>query len=643
MKIKDNIRFFSTSSIVIIALSFFTYFTTLSSFLSVPDIATFNEEICERNLSDMLRSFISSIDNIYVRPLTNISLFLEYRLWGLNPIGYRIVNITMHSINSILVLFLSFFLLRNRRVALGAGVLFAIHPIHSGISFMYQSYDLICTLFYLFSLTGFALCVYLKRYRIFYLLSIIAYSLALLSKEMAITLPVVIILYDFFLVKSLSIKSFFSRLKYYSPYIVITFLYLFYRILLTGNVCGDINPATGRSVFFDFNPHNFIKNIVLYILAEFLIPTNYSIFSSSFIRLIATVFALGVIVSLVVSWKEILKNSYPILLGLLWVIITLIPVHNIVYIDIDPLVVKYIYLPSVGFCIALAFLILEEKAKGIVKNLSLTIFVTFCAIYISITNKNNSVCVQAGQFNKSIIRIVNEYYKKYGAGTGIRYYFLAHSYMFPGGVPLIYDDLTFVLATFFKPISYESVMLSAENRETDGWHYTGDFDLRQPDILNGLGQKTFFFSYNKDKVVFEDLSLQIKSNLLNRLESFKNLNIKMSSLYFSGPIESVYTTQPLHIPAYLMGGIEVRMRFKKYKDIPRHDEATIRWYKDDNTQPQCRTFSVKRDGQFHTYQIAFNIYKLELTEDIYITKIELISSSTSPSPEVDYIKILPYQ
>lgn len=172
---RDNIRFFVFAGISIVIISFLVYWTCLSIFFIGFDfqILTQGKSTAFRALATL---FVPGANEPRFRSLPVIASFLDYRLWGLNPVGYRVVNIMMHSINSILVLLLSFFLLKDRIISLGAGLLFAIHPLHSAVLLsLSQRPDLMCTLFYLLSLASFALCVYNQRYRLFYWISIISY------------------------------------------------------------------------------------------------------------------------------------------------------------------------------------------------------------------------------------------------------------------------------------------------------------------------------------------------------------------------------------------------------------------------------------------------------------------------------------
>jgi hypothetical protein len=36
-------------------------------------------------------------------PITNTSLWIEWRLWGMNPTGYKVINLILHIVSSLLI------------------------------------------------------------------------------------------------------------------------------------------------------------------------------------------------------------------------------------------------------------------------------------------------------------------------------------------------------------------------------------------------------------------------------------------------------------------------------------------------------------------------------------------------------------
>ncbi|MGD1032032.1 MAG: tetratricopeptide repeat protein [Opitutaceae bacterium] len=134
-------------------------------------------------------------------PVTSSTLWLEWRLWGLNPLGYHLTNLALHLAGVALL----WSVLRRLRVpgAWLAALIFAVHPVNvESVTWIAERKNLLALLFYLISILWFlkagiaegpsdpaagadppAPC---NRW---YWLSLIAFILAMLSKGSVATLP----------------------------------------------------------------------------------------------------------------------------------------------------------------------------------------------------------------------------------------------------------------------------------------------------------------------------------------------------------------------------------------------------------------------------------------------------------------------
>lgn len=76
------------------------------------------------------RAFVG-VNAAYYRPLTSTLYAVEHAVFGLWPMGWHLVSILLHATATALVVLLAFRLLGGVRAALFAGLLFAVHPVHT--------------------------------------------------------------------------------------------------------------------------------------------------------------------------------------------------------------------------------------------------------------------------------------------------------------------------------------------------------------------------------------------------------------------------------------------------------------------------------------------------------------------------------
>ena len=120
-------------------------------------------------------------------PLTYTTFWLEHKIWGMDPVGFHVVNVLLHLANTLLVF----------RIMLKLGVpgswfiaaFFAVHPLHvESVAWVIQRKDVLSGLLYLLSVSAwidFTDSGRVGRYR----LSLLCFGLGLLAKSVVVTLP----------------------------------------------------------------------------------------------------------------------------------------------------------------------------------------------------------------------------------------------------------------------------------------------------------------------------------------------------------------------------------------------------------------------------------------------------------------------
>ncbi|MDX1682926.1 MAG: tetratricopeptide repeat protein, partial [Phycisphaeraceae bacterium] len=131
-------------------------------------------------------------------PLVHTTFWLEYRLWGLEPMGFHAVNLLLHALGAVLL----WGVLRRLKVPAAwlAAALFAVHPVHvESVAWVTERKNVLSGVFYLA-----AAWAYLRferpeddeviRWWPGYGLAFFLFVAALLSKSVTATLPAALVL-----------------------------------------------------------------------------------------------------------------------------------------------------------------------------------------------------------------------------------------------------------------------------------------------------------------------------------------------------------------------------------------------------------------------------------------------------------------
>lgn len=150
----------------------------------------------------------------YYRPVVSSSMLIDAWLGGGQPALFHATNIALHAAASFLVWALAGLMVSSRIAALGAGLLFASHPVHvESVAFVSGRTDLWATVFVLLAVLAWwrarDLAASGRGWRT--AAALLFWALACLSKENALLLPVVLLAWDLLDSRGTSIPGWFSR------------------------------------------------------------------------------------------------------------------------------------------------------------------------------------------------------------------------------------------------------------------------------------------------------------------------------------------------------------------------------------------------------------------------------------------------
>jgi tetratricopeptide (TPR) repeat protein len=180
---------------------------------------------------------------VYYRPIVFLFFVLNYKVWGLNPLGFHLTHIILHLINAILLYRIALLLLGSDNIthspihpfthspsliALASASIFAVHPIHNESVGRVATGEVIFGFFIILSLYFF---LKEKRY-----LSWITFSFALLSKESAVMLPFALV------ILATHREGIKKGLIAIIPYMILVGAYLIIRTQVVDTVFGDKIP-----------------------------------------------------------------------------------------------------------------------------------------------------------------------------------------------------------------------------------------------------------------------------------------------------------------------------------------------------------------------------------------------------------------
>lgn len=161
-------------------------------------------------------------------PLTTLTYWVEYSLFGLNPLPYHLLNILLHLLNTWLVYKLAEKLSGKKITGLLVSLFFAVHPLHvESVAWTSERKDVLYTAFYLLSLLMYLNFLKAENKTKHYIGALFLFICSLLSKSAAVTLPIILIAIDLYKGRKFTAKIIVEKI----PFLLLSVLFGILAIL----------------------------------------------------------------------------------------------------------------------------------------------------------------------------------------------------------------------------------------------------------------------------------------------------------------------------------------------------------------------------------------------------------------------------
>jgi len=368
-----------------------------------------NSTIRDLSWEGIKRIFTYVKANTY-QPVRMLSYAIDYSIWNLNPMGYRITNILFYILTCIMVFFTLYQLsarLRDKmtseshgRVALFGSLLFAAHPVHvEAVTWLAARKEVLQGFFFFL-----AFYLYLKgreeegrKKLICLVLVLLSFLFAILSKPSAIVFPAVLLIYEIAVAQNRWIDFVKRHWLFFSISTLISFIFVSVLIKVMLDA-GGIKPYRGGSFLNNLliSTYAFLYNIKL-LVSTINYSAAYTISIPNPIWGLQTFLFVGITFLLFGLSLWSLKRTKVIFFTLFFFFVTLLPYLNIFPIS-TLLADRYVFIASFSYCFLLGIVFdkfyrvrAKRFSEGFFKLLSIAIFVLILMGYSFMTIHQNKV------------------------------------------------------------------------------------------------------------------------------------------------------------------------------------------------------------------------------------------------------------
>lgn len=308
------------------------------------------------------------------RPLSLITFAIEYQFFGANPFISHLVNMLLYALTVIVLFFtLEHVFVNNFWLCFISAILFSTHPVHTEAVANIKSRDEILSFLGLCLTLLFLFKSLQTNHRKYIVYALVSYFLSLLAKENGFTFIAIIPLTLF----CFSSKNMRESIITSIPFFITAILFFALRTALVGSIGKETNPDIMENPFVNASLGDKYATII-HILGKYLLllfwphplSCDYSYNQIPIIGFgnIKAIIPLLIYIALTAYAFINIKKKNIIAYCILFYLFSISIVSNIVFNIGAPMGDRFLFLPSLAFCIAIAYLLLKFfKTNGSTK------------------------------------------------------------------------------------------------------------------------------------------------------------------------------------------------------------------------------------------------------------------------------------
>jgi len=374
-----------------------------------------------------LKSYLESSFSLKPSALWDLSRAVIWHVGGGNPFYFHLFNILANCACVMLLFVLLNVLFKNTIISFLASLIFAIHPIHTeAISWISGGHYVFSSIFFIAALIFYVKSASSLRYLA---LAVVFFTICFFSGNAGAMLPLVFIIYDLFFRSNMVAKE--KRMRIAVLSLMIIAAALFIGIFFVGR-------NTYMHAIFHFRGPSYLvvitKAFVYYLKILYLPlqrglyhPFGYTAVDTA--KLSPLFFGgVAILIGLVYLFFGERKRAPVVSFGIAWFFITYLPYSNIVPVC-NIISERYMYLPSAGFALILAWMFLKAWEvinkhalhKKILRCVAVAAITLYLGSYAALTLKRNTEYNDLFTFWETNIRNFPQGYMAYNNLAGTYY------------------------------------------------------------------------------------------------------------------------------------------------------------------------------------------------------------------------------